>query len=53
MQYSRAVVLTHISGDMQVGISALMWASDSGHKDVVEVLLAQKADVHVTDKVSY
>ena len=34
-----------------VGSTALMMASAYGHSEVVEELLAKKADVHAKDKV--
>ena len=37
---------------VQAEWTALMMASSHGHKDVVEVLLAHNADVHVANKVS-
>ena len=36
---------------VQEGLTALMRASDSGHKDVVKSLLAGNANPNITDKV--
>ena len=37
---------------MQNGFTPLMLASDNGHHETVEVLLAHKADVNAKDNVS-
>ena len=37
----------------QSGRTALMWASDSGHTDVVQLLLSSGAQVDLQDKVRH
>ena len=37
--------------DVQDGLTAIMVASHSGHKDVVELLVSSGADVNDQDKV--
>jgi ankyrin repeat protein len=37
----------------QFGETALMKASEDGHLDVVQVLLAEGADINATNKASY
>ena len=32
-------------------MSALLWAADMGHLEVVELLLKDGADLHIVDKV--
>ena len=36
----------------QDGYTAMMWAADNGHKDVVEYLVSQGADKDAKDEVS-
>ena len=37
---------------IQVGRTALMWASDGDHTEVVKVLVEAKADLNITDQVN-
>ena len=47
------VVLTTLSSLLQYGRTALMDAIDRGRLDVVQLLLAQGANVNLQDSVSY
>ena len=38
---------------MQAGWTGLMWDSDKGYRDVVEVLLEAKADSNITNEVEF
>jgi len=37
----------------QSGLTALLWAADMGHIEVVELLLADGADLHAVDEVRF
>lgn len=38
--------------DVQNGLTALLWAADLGHMDVLELLLRRNANIHAVDVVS-
>ncbi len=37
---------------LQNGLTALLWAADLGHLEVVQLLLKMKADIQAVDAVS-
>ncbi len=50
--FSSAVQYSNICCVPQYGMSAIHWASNNGHDEVVRVLLAAKATVNTQSKVS-
>ena len=44
-------MLTNFHRVQQSGLTALLWAADMGHVEVVELLLADGADLHAVDEV--